>query len=202
MPKLKSAVNSFLLTKTRLKRRKTNKRKGKTNRRYKRWMRGGAFDSLGPPSEDNLNDAIKEINDILIDETKLSNLNTFLDKFQEDNIKVFVEKENTNKKIMDIIVKLNEGDKNDVNISRAITLFGGISKILATLIEEETKKLSQSGSNPTPPPLGAKAGPNAASEPQGPATKLIIQHGEPPNVKETIYILEKPIFSTIFLNSI
>jgi len=42
MPRLKSAVNSFLLTKKRFKRRrKTNKRK-RTNRRYKRWMRGGA----------------------------------------------------------------------------------------------------------------------------------------------------------------
>ena len=41
MPKLKSAVNSFLLTKKRLK-RKTHKKR-KTNRRYKRWMRGGAL---------------------------------------------------------------------------------------------------------------------------------------------------------------
>jgi len=46
MPKLKSAVNSFLLTKKRFKRRrKTNKRK-RTNRRYKRWMRGGAIDKV------------------------------------------------------------------------------------------------------------------------------------------------------------
>jgi len=42
MPRLKSAVNSFLLTKKRLKRRRTNKRK-RTNRRYKRGMRGGGL---------------------------------------------------------------------------------------------------------------------------------------------------------------
>jgi hypothetical protein len=216
-------VNSFLLTKKRLKRRKTNKRKGKTNRRYKRWMRGGAFDSEGAVSEENLLQAIDEIGDILGDDAKVLNLNIFLDKFKEDEIKAFINKEATNLKISEAITKVTDKyneDTNNNNISQSLRLFAQIAKILSELIEEE--KLTQSvpkqpGSQGGPKPAGpedsqssaaaaAKAGPNPAApesspaaaakagpNPAAPATKLIIVHGEGINSTQTIYTLEKPI---------
>jgi hypothetical protein len=79
MPKLKSAVNSFLLTKKRFKRRrKTNKRK-RTNRRYKRWMRGGAipkdkYDELLAKNPNN------------VDAEKLVFIETILMKELEDTV--------------------------------------------------------------------------------------------------------------------
>jgi hypothetical protein len=97
MPKLKSAVNSFLLTKKRFKRRrKTNKRK-RTNRRYKKWMRGGAnltkqqydtfFGALGP-NDKVVGDKIDE-RDYLIEKIIIKSLNgdTADTEPTEDNFK-------------------------------------------------------------------------------------------------------------------
>ena len=158
MPKLKSAVNSFLLTKKRFKRRrKTNKRK-RTNRRYKRWMRGGAFASKDK-NDSTFIEVIAKLNEDPLPETELEDISKFLEEFTNVIINQNLNK-TSDYKITELINKLNDITTKPLHVDDIIRNL--------TSIDAELKKTD------TSPQSGAQSGTGTTKE----VLKLILQYND------------------------